>query len=371
MQRSVSLGLKRASSLTSSLTGRSFSSQAIDVHTHMYTPKYMNILRKRTDIPRVINIDGSDRLVILPGEDKEKSTNIGRPIGKEYFDVESKLRFMDVHGIEKSVISLANPWLDFLTGHEAESVAQELNDELQEICHKSNGRLYGFATLPVRNPKASIKEVQRLSSSKLIKGVILGTPGAGKGIDHDNMFDVLGEIEKNDYTIFLHPHYGIGNEHWHDTGHSLFLALGFPFETTVAVSRLIVTGRLDKLPKLKLLVAHAGAALPALIGRLDSCVYHDIAISNRLQHAPNVYLKRMYFDAISYNTSSLQNLIDIVGEDRIMFGTDNPFFPPPGEKDIFNTVWPSTKKVFSSIDALPGKISSQIYNETAKKLLKL
>jgi predicted TIM-barrel fold metal-dependent hydrolase len=175
MLRSVSLGLKRASSLTSSLTGRSFSSQAIDVHTHMYTPKYMNILRKRTDIPRVINIDGSDRLVILPGEDKEKSTNIGRPIGKEYFDVESKLRFMDVHGIEKSVISLANPWLDFLTGHEAESVAQELNDELQEICHKSNGRLYGFATLPVRNPKASIKEVQRLSSSKLICSGISGT----------------------------------------------------------------------------------------------------------------------------------------------------------------------------------------------------
>ena len=58
-------------------------------------------------------------------------------------------------------------------------------------------------------------------------------------------------------------------------GHALFLALGFPFETTVSVSRLIVTGTLDQVPDLKLLVAHAGAALPSLIGRLDSCVAHD------------------------------------------------------------------------------------------------
>lgn len=68
---------------------------------------------------------------------------------------------MNVHGIEKSVISLANPWLDFLEGVEAANVAQELNDELQSICEQSNGRLFGFAVLPVRNPAASVKELKR------------------------------------------------------------------------------------------------------------------------------------------------------------------------------------------------------------------
>ena len=58
---------------------------------------------------------------------------------------------MDTHNISQSVVSLANPWLDFLEGNEAASVAQELNDELQGICERSNGRLYGLATLPVRN----------------------------------------------------------------------------------------------------------------------------------------------------------------------------------------------------------------------------
>lgn len=61
---------------------------SIDVHTHMYTPKYMDILRKRAEIPRVLNIGGQDRLVILPGEDKEVTTSTGRPIGKEYYDVQ-------------------------------------------------------------------------------------------------------------------------------------------------------------------------------------------------------------------------------------------------------------------------------------------
>lgn len=345
--------------------------KAIDVHTHMYLPSYMNVLRKRTEIPRVINVGGEDRLVILPGEDAEITTSTGRPIGREYWDVDAKLKFMDMHGIEQSVVSLANPWLDFLTGDAAASVAQELNDELQSICEKSSGRLLGFATLPVRNPKASLHEIERLKSLSYIKGVILGTPGAGQGLDHENVRDMLFALEDKGYPIFLHPHYGVGNEHYHDSGHALFLALGFPFETTVCVSRLIVSGALDKMPKLKLLVAHAGAALPSLIGRLDSCVAHDLAIANRIQHSPSEYLKRMYFDAISYSPAALNHLIELVGEDKLMFGTDNPFFPPPGipADKVIDCEWPSTAKVWKTLETLPLASQNKIVRGNALKLL--
>mmetsp|Transcript_22775 Transcript_22775/g.37998 ORF Transcript_22775/g.37998 Transcript_22775/m.37998 type:complete len:364 (-) Transcript_22775:161-1252(-) len=347
-------------------------SMSIDVHTHMYTPKYMDILKKRTDIPRVITIGGEERLVILPGEDKEITTNTGRPIGQEYWNVAAKLKFMENHCIEKSVISLANPWLDFLDGQEAASVAMELNDELQDICEQSGGRLFGFATLPVRNPTAAVQEVKRLKSMNCIKGVILGTPGAGNGLDHENMRDVLEAVSDAGYMVFLHPHYGVGNEHFHDTGHALFLALGFPMETTVSVSRLIVSGTLDKIPDLKLLVAHAGAALPALIGRLDSCVAHDHAIANRLNEEPTAYLKKMYFDAVSYSTPALQSLIEQVGVDRLMFGTDNPFFPPLGVEDVTAAAWPSTEKVYTTIHAMGDKAASkQILTDNATRILDL
>jgi aminocarboxymuconate-semialdehyde decarboxylase len=251
----------------------------IDVHTHMYTPKYMDILRARAEIPKVRLVDGEDRLIILPGEELETTTKVGRPIGREYWSVDAKMEYMDRHNIQTSIVSLANPWLDFLQGEEAANVAQELNDELLQICANSKNRLKGFATLPVRNAAAAIREVQRLRGESNIKGVILGTPGAGNGLDDEGLRDLLHAIADAKWTIFLHPHYGVGNEHFHNSGHALFLALGFPFETTVSIARLIVSGTLDQVPDLKLLVAHAGAALPSLIGRLDSCVAHDIGES--------------------------------------------------------------------------------------------
>lgn len=336
----------------------------------MYTPLYMDILRKRQDIPRVVNIQGLDRLIILPGEDKEITTSSGRAIGQEYWNVDSKIKFMDNHGISTSVISLANPWLDFLEGNAAASTAQELNDELQNICENSKGRLLGFATLPVRNPKAAIAEIFRLKSMKCIKGVILGTPGAGKGLDHIDMREMLQAIAESGLLIFLHPHYGVGNEHYHDSGHALFLALGFPFETTVSISRLIVSGTLDQVPNLKILVAHAGAALPSLIGRLDSCCYHDTAISNRLLKKPSEYFKDLYFDAIAYSKEGLDALISFVGPDRLVFGTDNPFFPPPNVADVTSAEWPSTQKVYATIDALENTVvQKKILHGNARRIL--
>ena len=234
--------------------------------------------------------------------------------------------------------------------------------------------MYGFATLPVRNQPACIEEIKRLKSLSKIKGVILGTPGAGDGMDAITMRKTLETIANENLTIFLHPHYGVGNEHYKDTGHALFLALGFPFETTVSISRLICTGVFDLLPHLKIIVAHAGAALPSLIGRLDSCVEHDSLLHQKLKFPPSHYFKNLYFDAISYNPIALQSLISQVGEDRIMFGTDNPFFPPLNVKDIFTANWPSTTAVHNNISIVANNnnITRQKYLSTnAIQLLNL
>ncbi len=86
-------------------------------------------MRARKEVPVVRKFDGQDRLIILPGEDIEGTTAVGRPIGAEYFDISKKLQFMDTHNIGQSIISLANPWLDFLPSKEARDVAKRMNDE--------------------------------------------------------------------------------------------------------------------------------------------------------------------------------------------------------------------------------------------------
>ncbi|GMH54661.1 hypothetical protein TrRE_jg88, partial [Triparma retinervis] len=118
----------------------------------------MDLLRNRTDVPYVrpgATKDSDERYVILPGEDAEDTTAVGRPIGAEYFDVGQKIRYMDRHGIDVSVLSLANPWLDFLPKEDAAAMARLLNDDLQEISEDSEGRIYGFGVLPTQDPEAA------------------------------------------------------------------------------------------------------------------------------------------------------------------------------------------------------------------------
>ena len=94
----------------------------------------MEFLRKRTQVPRVFQSSMGDRLVILPNEDVQHSTSNGRPIGPEYY---FELKFMKEHGIDVSILSLANPWLNFLSENEAIPLATELNNDLNQMCFPS------------------------------------------------------------------------------------------------------------------------------------------------------------------------------------------------------------------------------------------
>lgn len=147
-------------------------------------------------------------LVILPAEDTA-STSRGRPIGRAYHDVATKIEFMDKHHIDISVISLANPWLDFMEPSQAAVMAKKVNDNMNEICVRSSGRLYAFGTLPLSASIAEVvKEVDRLATLSHMRGVIIGTSGCGHGLDDPALDPVFEALEKNQQLIFLHPHYG-------------------------------------------------------------------------------------------------------------------------------------------------------------------
>lgn len=93
----------------------------------------------------------------------ESSTSAGRPIGSEYSDPARKIAFMDTHGIDVSVLSLANPWLEFLQGVDAANMATALNEDLQAQCEASGGRFYGFGVLPFNDPDAACAELERIA----------------------------------------------------------------------------------------------------------------------------------------------------------------------------------------------------------------
>ncbi|KAF2658639.1 uracil-5-carboxylate decarboxylase [Lophiostoma macrostomum CBS 122681] len=343
----------------------------VDVHTHIYPPTFVELLRSRTTVPYVRTFPdtpNSSRLVILPGEDDPStpSTSRGRPIGPEYYDIAQKIAFMDMHKIDKSVISLANPWLDFLPAEEAGEAAQRINDDVDGLCAKYPGRLYAFGTLPLSAPAETvIKEIERLAGLKHMRGVIMGTSGLGNGLDDPALDPIYAALEKHSQLIFLHPHYGLPASVYgpraNEYGHVLPLALGFPLETTIAVTRMLLSGVWDRFTSLNVLLAHSGGTLPFLAGRIESCVKHDGHLKKKgnIQGRRDVWeiLKtNIYLDAVIYSDVGLKAAINASGADRLMFGTDHPFFPPLEEK----------AKEWHSVNANYGAISSAFKDDQSQ-----
>ena len=240
-------------------------------------------------------------------------------------------------------------------------------------------RLYGFGLLPLVpgiTTSALLSTVSQIASLPHLRGIILGTRGVGKGLDDPALEPLWESLSAHKLVAFLHPHYGVDSSAFgeQENGHVLPLALGFPFETTTAATRLILSGVLDRHPDLSLLLAHSGGALPSLSSRLASCVAHDPIVAGRLKHDARWYLGRLWYDAIAYGAEELGFVSDVIsraqgyekressaksssghvdrgrGSKRILFGTDHPFFPPLSDTDK----WKSVVENLEAIDGVQG-----------------
>ena len=101
-------------------------------------------------------------------------------VGPEYYDPDAKMEFMDSHGIDISVLSLPNPWLDFLPEEDKPIEAQKLNEEMSELCQRSHGRFYGFGVVPLPDVAAACEEVDRIRKLPGMRGVVMGTNAGGR-----------------------------------------------------------------------------------------------------------------------------------------------------------------------------------------------
>jgi predicted TIM-barrel fold metal-dependent hydrolase len=262
---------------------------------------------------------------------------------------------MGRHGIAVSVVSSANPWIDFVEPDEAPTLAAQLNDDLEAMCAASSGRLLGFGVLALQRPETCAAELKRIAGHPHMRGVIIGSAGRGRGLDDPDFEPIWKAAADAGLFVFIHPHYGIGHGLFPDTGHAMMLALGFTFETSIAVALLILRGVLERHPGLKLLIAHAGGTLPYLAGRLDSCVKNDISKDFGLPEPPSYYLRQCWYDSIAYHGPALAALAAFADPGKIMFGTDHPFFRPHVTDDVLDTtIWPAPEENLQALSSLDG-----------------
>lgn len=293
----------------------------VDIHTHVYLPSYLDRLRANPAPPRVAAGPDGDRFVIF---EEEHSPGGGRRFGPEYSSAAAKLAYMDRHGIDVSVISLGNPWVDFMAPAEATAWAARLNDELDTLC-ADQPRLRAFGVLPLQDVAAACEEVERLLARPCLVGAIIGTRPGGRHLDDPTLEPFWATAERLGLPLFVHPHYTVGADWLGGYGHALHLALGFTFETTTAIARLVLGGVLDRHPGLTLILAHGGGTLPYLVGRLEACLAVDPQAARHLRRPFSTYLAQMYFDALVYRPASVTCALDLAGGSHLLFGSDHPF----------------------------------------------
>lgn len=293
-------------------------STCIDIHSHLYPRWYIDALKRRSEPPRIVGEEGAERFVIFDGEH-------GRPMGDEYWDLEEKLAFMAAHRIDQTVASLGNPWLDPFEGEDAMELAVRANDYFASLENITSGRIVGMGVLPQHDVKLAVATVGEIAATPTLYGAINGCRLCGRELDDPELEPVWQALADTGLPLLVHPHYVLGRQELTGWGHAFPIALGFPFETTAAVARLVLSGVLQRHPGLRLVAAHGGGTLPFLGGRLDAGWRSDPSARERLGVKPSEELRKVFFDALVYHPPALLAVRELAGVGQMAFGSDHPF----------------------------------------------
>lgn len=298
----------------------------IDSHTHHFPNALIEALERRPDIPRIEVVDGTRRI--------RYGRQAHYPLLPQMTDLEAKLAEMKHSGVERGMLSVNIPGVDGL-GSEAPAVARAVNDELAGLAAENGARLGWLGALPLDEPESAADELQRIARIGA-SGAMIYSNVAGRPLDIDADGPLFEAASDADLPILLHPTYPLSAPSVDDF--DLVSILGFLFDTSTATLRLIFSGLFDRHPDLRLIVAHAGSLIPYIVGRIDFQSAAWPGGRGALTVAPSEHLRRLYVDSVSLWPPALRISIDFLGANRVLFGSDHPFWPLPGSVETLGRV---------------------------------
>lgn len=290
----------------------------VDVHSHVIPPLLVDEMAHGS-APDGITLadDGPNRWVV-------HRQGYRYPLLTGFHDVEAKLAAMDASGVAKSVVSIAPPlFLYWIDAAQAVPAARRINDAIADMVSQAPDRLIGLATLPMQDPESAASELRRAVIELGLRGAEIGPHLEGVALDDPSLRPVLRAATELGVPLLVHPYY-VGAAAGELADFYLTNLQGNPWQTAVCASRLIMSGTLDELPGLEVVLVHGGGHLPYQIGRLDHG-YRVRPEAQRPLRQPSAYLRRFHFDSLTHDVESTRWLVDRVGADRVMYGTDDPF----------------------------------------------
>lgn len=326
--------------------------KVIDVHTHMLNSAYLALLKKHGGGYKVRKVvggqtgivkDGAPFMTLMPG----------------MFDYELRIQAMDQAGVDVAVVTLTSPNVFWGSARQSLEAAKLINDDMAAQQKRYPERIRFMCSLPWQHAKLAVAELKRACDELGAVGVMQLASVDGVSLTDRRFAPVWKEIDRRGLPVLIHPSAPPGTKHLDVMKYNLIASVGFMFDTSLAVSRMIFDGFLDRYPNLKLIAAHGGGTLPYIAGRLDICFHNMPACRERIKLAPSEYLKRIYYDSVVFQQESLDLAIKVGGEDRVLYGSDYPH-------NIGDM-----KGCLSRVDALPPGVRDKVRGGNAQRIFKL
>jgi len=329
-------------------------SLTIDVHAHILPEATIRRLRQESPrvAPKLIEQDGTTIMEIA-------GKVVQRPMPREAFDLDLRLRDMDQHGVTMQLIAATVH--TFFYDEEPVLVAAcaaVQNDEIAAVVDRHPDRFLGLATLPLQDPQRAADELKRAMAALGLRGAQIGSNVNGKNLDDPALEPVWTLANELSAFFLIHPH---GEILPGDRLKAYYMRnfVGLPFETTIAGAALVFGGVVERFPNITFCLCHGGGFVPYQAGRFIHAWEVRQEAKARLKNSPEESLRRLHYDTIVHAPVALKFLIDSVGPERVLLGSDYPF--DMGNLDCVARV--------AALDA-PQKVRDTVLGTRAAQLLR-
>lgn len=289
----------------------------VDAHNHVIPAAIIRYLAENEE-PFGVKVDRSGAATRLAHRE-----GFAYPLFEEFLTPAEKIAQLDRRGLDAALIS-PSPTLFFYRIDPAveAAFARRVNDEIAAFAASAPNRLRPMGTLPMQSPDHALAELERITGELGMRSIMIGCHIDGAALSEPKFRPVLRRAAELGVLILTHPYYfgtKPGLEKYYLTN-----LVGNPLDTAVMAADLIFGGVMDELPELKVCLSHGGGFIPYQIGRL----VHGQKVrreAQTIESSPKDLLKRFYFDSITHDAGALAYLIDLVGAEHVLLGTDIPF----------------------------------------------
>ncbi len=298
----------------------------VDIHSHFFPKSWPNLAERfgTPDWPWLKHTAPGKAMVMV-------GDRAFRPIYDACWDPDVRLREMDAQGVDLQVIC-ATPVLFAYMRPAAQALdcARLFNDAALDLCERGRGRLKALAQVPLQDVDLACREASRAMAEGHL-GVQIGNHVGDSDLDDERLIAFLQHCAGIDAFVLVHPWDMMGGGRMKK--YMLPWLVAMPAETQLSILSLILSGAFERLPRsLKLCFAHGGGSFAFLLGRAENAWHHRDIVREDCPHPPSHYVDRFMVDSAVFDSRALGLLVEVMGADRVLLGSDYPF--PLGEKQI-------------------------------------